>query len=87
MKIEVDPRVFELHPELSEDDVKHAVGRPIKSQHRLDTDPMECVGVGPDLAGNTLQWIGVRHPDDVTGWYIYHSMRATKKVLKELGMI
>ena len=90
MIVEVHPRVLEGHPELSDLDVEHAVRNTIKSLEREDTDPAQTVGVGPDLSGNILQWIGNRivdNPIDSDYWFIFHSMPVTKKVLYELEMI
>jgi hypothetical protein len=74
------------HSDLSEADVIHAVANAINSQPRLSTEPMQYVGVGPSLSGSTLEWIVVALDDVEDGWYVYHAMPATKKVLRELGM-
>ena len=57
----------------------------LRSQDRLGTDPLEYVGVGPDTSGRLLQWVAIRL-DGVDSWFVFHAMRATKKVLEELGM-
>ena len=85
MNIEVHPRVFERHPELTREDVKSAVVNALRSQDRLGTDPLEYVGVGPDTAGRPVQWVAIRL-EGVDSWYVFHAMRATRKVLSELGM-
>jgi hypothetical protein len=88
MLVIVAPRVLERHPDLTEEDVVHAVEQPFHSQPRLDEEPTKYVGVGPDTAGRAMEWIAVPLLDVTDGWYVYHAQRPpTKKVLNELGMI
>ena len=60
-----------------------AVVSALRSQSRLDTDPLEYVGVGPDCSGRLLQWVAIRL-DGVDSWFVFHAMRATTTVLREL---
>ena len=85
MRVIVDPRVVVRHPEVSEQDVQHAVNHTLRSQVRVGIDPPRYVGVGPDVSGRMLQWIGFR-ATGMLDLYVYHAMPATTRVLTELGM-
>ena len=85
MRIVVHPRVFQAHPDVSQEDVEAAISGTLRSQSRLGTDTLEYVGVGPDCSGRLLQWVAIRL-DGVDSWFVFHAMRATTKVLRELGM-
>jgi len=83
--VEVHPRVFREHPELTFDDVVHSVKRSMEWKERENTEPIKTVGIGPDLNGRILQWVG--YWDDDNTFFVYHSMQATDKVYKELGLM
>lgn len=84
MPIRVHPRVFEQHPELTEDDVYAAFETTLRRVPRFDTDPMQWVGVGMDSRGRLLQWVAVE--DAPSNWHIFHAMNATTKTLIEVGI-
>ena len=84
-KIIVHPRVTERHPELVEEDVRHAYWNAIRFAPRLDRRSDEYAGVGPDRWGRNVEVIGRFLP---TGEFlIFHAYRpATNKILVELGL-
>jgi hypothetical protein len=92
MRVIVDRRVMELHPELAEQDVIHAVKHEIGSRLRLGTFPAQTAGVGMDGNGRLVEWVKI--PLDgaggqvMGGWFVYHAMTPpTKKMLREVGLI
>ena len=84
MRVIVDRRVTDRHPELTVGDVEHAVVHAVCSQARMGSEPLQYLGVGPDHAGRILQWITFQV--DANTWHVYHAMRLTKKVQRELGL-
>lgn len=85
MNIVVHPRVFTKRPEITQIDVECAILRALRSQDRPGTDPLEYIRVGPDTSGRLLQWVAIRQKG-VDSWFVFHAMRVTHAMLKELGM-
>ena len=81
----VHPRVFERHPELSEEDILGAWGACIRAVPRLDKDPNEYIAIGSDSKGRLIEMIAQKV--DSGFWIIYHAFTPpTIKALRELGM-
>ena len=52
---------------------------------REDTDPLRYVAVGYDEYGRLLEMVAVL--DESDRWHVFHAMRATPKVLRELKLL
>lgn len=52
---------------------------------REDTDPLRYVAVGYDEYGRLLEMVAVL--DESDRWHVFHAMRATTKVLRELKLL
>lgn len=50
-----------------------------------DTDPLRYVAVGYDEYGRLLEMVAVL--DESDRWHVFHAMRATPKVLRELKLL
>jgi hypothetical protein len=87
MTVLVAQRVFDKRPDLSKTSVIHAVEHPISSRIRLHTDPLQTAGAGPDNNGRLLEWVAIPLDPPNTGWYVFHAMPITKKMLRELEII
>ncbi|HMR48657.1 MAG TPA: hypothetical protein PKE40_04905 [Arachnia sp.] len=84
MLVHVHPRVCARHPEISERDVQDAFVATLRKAPRIDTDPMQWVGVGLDSNGRMLEYVTIEMgPDE---WLVYHAMPVTSKTLIEVGM-
>lgn len=82
MRARVHPRVAVQHPEIAAADALHAFENSMLSRARA-TRPIQWVGIGADSSGRLLEYIAVE--DEPDGWLIFHCMRATNKVLNEIG--
>lgn len=78
------PRVAAKWPDLTADVVAAAFEHAMRSRSRLDTDPLQWVGVGLDSAGRLLEWVAVENEPD--GWLIFHAAPATEVTLREVGL-
>ena len=84
MEIFVHPRIFDRHPEISEEDVLSAWVNFIRMQTRRAPDSEQVVAVGFDKKGRLLEMVAVFNE---TGYLVYHAMTPpTKKMLAELGL-
>ena len=83
MRVRVHPRVPAKRPDITEDDVRTAFEKALRSRGR-ETDPIQWVGVGMDRKGRLLEFIAVE--DEPDGWLVFHSMVATTKVINEVGL-
>jgi hypothetical protein len=82
----IHPRVFERHPELKEDDLRHAWDNSIVSFPRISKNPNEYIAIGCDLNGRLVEMITIRSIEG--DWLMYHALTPpTKKFLDEMGMI
>lgn len=84
MLIDVHPRVSCKRPEISEADVSAAFFATVKKHPRVDTSPIEWIGVGFDGRGRLLQYVVIEIGND--HWLVIHTMPATTRVLVELGL-
>jgi len=79
----VHPRIFEKHPEISEQDVLDAWHSCFRSRSRIDKNPHEYIAIGADRQGRLLELVAKCSVDG--DWLIYHAMTPpSKKTLKEL---
>ena len=83
VRVRVHPRVSRRHPEVATADAVEAFENTLRSRAR-DTRPVQWVGVGTDASGRLLEYIAVE--DEPDGWWVFHVMPATKKVLIEVGL-
>lgn len=84
MRVEVHPRVAAKRPDLTAAVVGTAFENAMRSRSRLDTNPLQWVGVGLDPAGRLLEWVAVENEPD--GWLIFHAAPATEATLREVGL-
>lgn len=84
MKVQVHARVHERHPEISDEDVRHAYSNVYAMRMRDYNLPCHFVLAGIDVKGRMLELVGVELSDDSV--LIYHAMKLTTKVAKELEM-
>ena len=82
-QILVDERVNINHPEIENENAVHAFKSMIRHKHRSTG---EFVGVGVDDKSRLLE-IVYKYNVFYDFFYIYHSQKATPKVLKEVGLI
>jgi len=57
----------------------------VRFMAREDTDPLRYVAVGYDEYGRLLEMVAVL--DESDRWHVFHAMRATPKVLRELKLL
>lgn len=78
------PRVRARHPDVTPADAAAAFHATVHKAPRIDTDPVQWVGVGIDGRGRLLEYVAVelRHGE----WLIFHAMGATGAVLREVGL-
>jgi hypothetical protein len=82
--IRVLERVEDRHPSMTLDEVTGAWKARVKTQYRLDGDKEYLVAVGVSPSGRLLEIVAFEDGDDVV---VFHAMKATKKILSELGML
>ncbi|MEG0477417.1 MAG: hypothetical protein RR572_07115 [Raoultibacter sp.] len=82
-KVAVHPRVNRRHPNVGVKEVISAWGNRLCTQRRDGLEADHYVAVGFDLHGRLLEMIAVETDD---GWLVFHAMRATRGILKELGI-
>lgn len=71
---------------LNKRDILHAWTHVLASRERLDLEVRLLVVVGLDSGMRPLQIIATQ--DACSGeWSVFHAMRATKKVMREVGLI
>jgi hypothetical protein len=84
LKIAIHSRISDNHPEISREDVLVAWNARIKCQMRVGPWPPQYLAIGFDGKGRALQMVAVHDPmRDET--LIFHAMKATVNVKKELG--
>lgn len=71
---------------VSEADVEHAFENAYATRTRGGPYPPEYVSVGPDHCGRDIQLVCVWRSEQ-RRWLVFHAMPATKKVLRELGLV
>jgi len=83
--VEVLNRVIDKHRGITREDVISAWNNRIRSQVRLDTDPLEYLAAGFDGKGRMLQMVVLHNllTDEVV---IFHAMKITNSVKIELDI-
>lgn len=77
----IHPRIMERHPEIAEDDVRHAWDHMLKHGVRTAGEGT-YVAIGLDKRGRVLEVVAKRKN---SRWIAYHALTPpTKKTLKEL---
>jgi hypothetical protein len=84
VRVQVHARVAAKRPDLTDEVVVAAFENALRSVARLDTDPLQWVGVGMVSAGRLLEWVAVENEPD--GWLIFHAAPATETTLREVGL-
>ena len=79
----IHPRVFEHHPQLDEEDIRHAWENAFYEALRPDSPNFpEYLWIGADGAGREVEMVGVPTRD---GWLIYHANTPpSKRTLNEV---
>ena len=85
MQVEVHPRIAQRHPEITEADVLAAVENCLRARPR-DTDPVQWAGVGVDGSARLVQFVAVELDGYPDRWLVFHSMPATDKMMREVGL-
>ena len=81
----IDSRVNERHPDVSEYSALVAWRNVVRFMPREGTDPLRYVAVGYDDRGRLLEMVAVL--DESDRWHVFHAMKATPKVLRELRIM
>ena len=77
----IHPRVFERHPQLTEDDIRTAWENSYYEALRPDSPNFpEYLWIGEDKAGREIGMVGVPIAD---GWLIYHANTPLSKRTKD----
>jgi len=82
--IKVLERVTNRHPDMIKEEVVGAWESRIKTQYRLDGDKPYMVAVGVSPSSKLIQMIAFNDGDDAV---VFHAMKATNKILIELGIL
>lgn len=82
--IQVHPRILKRHPEISEEDVVTAWVNAIAIRNRTFSPPDMYAAAGADTKGRMLELVGVELENG--SMLIYHAMKLTDKMRKELGL-
>lgn len=86
MQVQVLPRVHERHPDITEQQVRHAWSHIIKSRRRnMVFDPTQYMAIGTDQQGRALEMLAFIDAQRQE-WVIYHAMPASRKAMRELNM-
>ena len=82
--IHVHPRIPQRHPDVSNDDVIHAMRSAVSYRQR---DNGSWISVGFDEKGRMLEMV-YTYDEEQDAFGVYHAMTpATAKTLKELGLM
>lgn len=82
--IVVHPRVAERHPDVTEEDVATAWRNAAAMRRRNFDPPAHVAAAGVDAKGRLIEMVGVELEDG--GVLVYHAMRITAKMARELGL-
>lgn len=83
-RIEVQARVHERHPDVSEEDVRTAWRNAKAARTREFGPPDVIAAAGMDTKGRLIEMLGVELADGSVS--IYHAMKLTSKMAHELGL-
>lgn len=82
--VTVHPRVLERHPDVTEEDVAKAWANALAMRRRNFDPPSHIAAAGADTKGRLIEMVGVELEDG--GVLVYHAMRLTAKMERELGI-
>lgn len=82
--VEVHPRVTDRHPDVTADDVVRAWTNALSMRRRNFDPPSHIAAAGVDTKGRIIEMVGVELEGG--GVLVYHAMRLTAKMEKELGL-
>lgn len=80
----VHPRVTERHPDVTEEDVITAWSTALAMRRRNFDPPSHIAAAGADTKGRIIEMVGVELEDG--GVLVYHAMRLTAKMERELDL-
>lgn len=83
-RVAVHPRVGQRHPEIKDEDVVVAWENAFVIQKRIDCYPDTYAAAGADKNGRILELLATELEDD--SFLIYHAMKITQKMKRELGL-
>lgn len=83
-RIEVHPRVSARHPDVTEEDVASAWKSAVAVRHRNFDPPAHVAAAGVDTKGRLIEMVGVELEGG--GVLVYHAMRLTAKMARELEL-
>jgi hypothetical protein len=80
-EVTIDPRVTQRHPQLSEEDVRHAWENAYYEALRPDSPNFpEYLWIGRDARGREVEMVGTLTED---GWLVYHANTPVSKRVKD----
>ena len=82
MEIYINARIAQRHPDIPPAMVREAWNTTLRGIPR-DTDPVQWVGVGI-ADGKLIEYIAIENDNET--WHVFHSMKATRKTLREVGL-
>lgn len=82
--IVVHPRVPAKHPDVTEEDVVTAWKHAVAARRRNFDPPSHVAAAGVDTRGRLIEMVGVELEGG--GVLVYHAMRLTEKMARELGL-
>ncbi len=82
--ISVHPRISQKRPDITDEDVIHAWRNAIIVTSRVSDHPDYYIAAGMDTKGRMLELVGVELENDI--FMIFHAMKLTDKMIKELGL-
>lgn len=77
-------RVSERHPDVTDEDVVTAWENAVAMRHRNFDPPAYVAAAGMDTKGRLIEMVGVELEDG--GVLVYHAMRLTAKMARELEL-
>lgn len=80
----VQPHAFKHG--ITERDIRHAFENAYASRPRKGPYPPQYISIGPDTHGRDVQVVSVWNADE-RAWVVFHAMPATRKALRELGLL
>lgn len=83
-KLIVHPRVFERHPEVSEEGIAAALRNPLAIVKRAYEPPDVYAAAGADTKGRLLEVLGIELEGE--SFLVYHAMKLSPKMQRELGL-
>jgi hypothetical protein len=84
VRVTVNPRVHQRHPEIEDEDAKTAWRNAIVVRNRSYEPPDYYAAAGCDSKGRMLEMVGVELEDGTL--QIFHAMKLQESMKRELGL-